>query len=214
VTERTQKLLLIDSASLYFRAFHGVPDSVVAPDGTPVNAVRGFLDMLAQLVTRFRPTRLVACWDDDWRPAFRVALLPSYKAHRVADPRTNAETVPEALQVQVPVIVEVLAALGLARVGSPGFEADDVIGTLAHAATGPVGTHEGWDGAAIRTEGHLHAGGRVRAARTRLTLPSRPQRPLTATSRSGSAGPAGSRSSKTGSGQSVRTRVTAGATAR
>ena len=133
-----ERLMLLDSASLYFRAFHGVPDSVTAPDGTPVNAVRGFLDMAAQLVTRFRPTRLVACWDDDWRPAFRVDLIPSYKAHRVADPQSNAETVPESLQVQVPVIVDVLAALGIARVGSPGFEADDVMGTLAHAADVPV----------------------------------------------------------------------------
>ncbi len=132
------RLLLLDSASLYFRAFYGVPDSVTAPDGSPVNAVRGFLDMVATLVTRFRPARLVACWDDDWRPAFRVALLPSYKAHRVADEATNTEETPGALVPQVEVIVEVLAALGLARVGSPGFEADDVIGTLAARDAGPV----------------------------------------------------------------------------
>src|SRR3954452_11544728 len=80
----TDRLMLLDSASLYFRAFYGVPDSVKAPDGTPVNAVRGFLDMVATLVTTYRPDRLVACWDDDWRPAFRVAAIPSYKAHRVA----------------------------------------------------------------------------------------------------------------------------------
>ncbi len=138
MSAREDRLLLLDSASLYFRAFHGVPDTVTASDGMPVNAVRGFLDMVAQLVTRFRPTRLVACWDDDWRPAFRVALLPSYKAHRVGDPRTNAEDVPAALLPQVPVIVDVLAALGIARVGSAGFEADDVIGTLARAASVPV----------------------------------------------------------------------------
>jgi len=132
------RLLLLDSASLYFRAFYGVPDSVTAPDGSPVNAVRGFLDMVATLVTRFRPARLVACWDDDWRPAFRVALLPSYKAHRLADEATNTEETPDALIPQVEVIVEVLAALGLARVGSPGFEADDVIGTLAARDAGPV----------------------------------------------------------------------------
>lgn len=132
------RLLLLDSASLYFRAFYGVPDSVTAPDGSPVNAVRGFLDMVATLVTRCRPTRLVACWDDDWRPQFRVALLPSYKAHRVADATTNAEETPDALSPQVEVIVDVLAAMGLARVGSPGFEADDVIGTLAAQDAGPV----------------------------------------------------------------------------
>lgn len=125
------RLMLLDSASMYFRAFHGVPDSIVAPDGSPVNAVRGFLDMIATLVTSRRPDRLVACWDEDWRPAFRVAAIPSYKAHRLADPATNRETTPPALDPQIPVIAEVLAALGVARVGAAGFEADDVIGTLA-----------------------------------------------------------------------------------
>ncbi|NTW39063.1 MAG: flap endonuclease [Cellulomonadaceae bacterium] len=136
-------LLLLDSASLYFRAFFGVPDSVRAPDGTPVNAVRGLLDMTARLVTARRPGRLVACWDDDWRPAFRVEAIPSYKAHRVA--ADGGEEVPPALAAQVPLIVEVLAALGIARVGAPGYEADDVIGTLTareralpHGRRGPV----------------------------------------------------------------------------
>lgn len=122
-------LMLLDTASLYFRAFFGVPESVRAPDGSPVNAVRGLLDMLARLVTARRPGRLVACWDDDWRPAFRVAAIPSYKAHRVAP--DGGEDVPEALVGQIPVIVEALAALGVPRVGLPGFEADDVIGALA-----------------------------------------------------------------------------------
>jgi 5'-3' exonuclease len=122
-------LLLLDTASLYFRAFYGVPDSVKAPDGTPVNAVRGLMDMIARLVTARHPARLVACWDDDWRPAFRVAAIPSYKEHRLA--ADGGEEVPPALTAQIPVIVEVLAAVGIARVGAPGFEADDVIGTLA-----------------------------------------------------------------------------------
>jgi 5'-3' exonuclease len=133
MTARDERLLLLDTASLYFRAFFGVPDSVRAPDGTPVNAVRGLLDMVARLVVDHRPTRLVACWDDAWRPAFRVAAIPSYKAHRVAREvpgTTGEEDVPAALAAQVPVIVEVLAALGITRVGAPGFEADDVIGTL------------------------------------------------------------------------------------
>ncbi len=135
------RLLLLDSASMYFRAFYGVPDSVQAPDGTPVNAVRGFLDMIARLVASQRPARLVACWDDDWRPAFRVALLPTYKAHRLApqtNPAANIEETPDLLAPQVPMIVELLAALGVARVGCPGFEADDVIGTLAARDHGPV----------------------------------------------------------------------------
>ena len=131
--------MLIDSASLYFRAYFGVKESLVAPDGTPVNAVRGFLDMLATLITGRRPDRLVACWDDDWRPAFRVAALPSYKSHRLADPATNREESPPALDVQVPVIEELLAALGIARVGAAGYEADDVIGTLVTRAVAAGG---------------------------------------------------------------------------
>jgi 5'-3' exonuclease len=95
-----------------------------------VNAVRGLLDMIARLLTDRRPGRMVACWDDDWRPAFRVEAIPSYKAHRLVGGTDHVEEVPSTLEPQIPVIVEVLEALGLARVGAPGFEADDVIGTL------------------------------------------------------------------------------------
>ena len=126
-------LLLLDTASLYFRAFFGVPQSVRAADGAPVNAVRGLLDMMSRLVTARRPGRLVACWDADWRPAFRVAAIPSYKAHRQAP--DGAEEVPDALAPQVPVIAEVLDALGVARIGVPGYEADDVIGALTARET-------------------------------------------------------------------------------
>ncbi|MCV2394878.1 5'-3' exonuclease [Actinotalea sp. M2MS4P-6] len=122
-------LLLLDSASMYFRAFYGVPDSVRAPDGSPVNAARGFLDAISRLVLARRPSRLVACWDDDWRPQFRVDAIASYKAHRVA--ADGGEEVPDLLVPQVDVIKDVLAAFGIARVGAAGAEADDVIGTLA-----------------------------------------------------------------------------------
>ncbi len=138
----SRPLLLLDAASLYFRAFYGVPDSVTAPDGTPVNAVRGFTDMVSRLVTERRPARLVACLDLDWRPAFRVRAIPTYKTHRVApgelvaatgDPVGGAgpaEAVPDGLAHQVPLILEVLAAAGIATGGAEGYEADDVIGTL------------------------------------------------------------------------------------
>lgn len=136
------KLLLLDSASLYFRSFHGVKGDIRSPDGQRVNAVRGFLDTIAYLVTERRPTRLVACWDEDWRPAFRVRAIPSYKSHRVADPTLNTEGVPDELSPQVPVIVEALSLLGLCRTGAAGYEADDVIGTLVAqevmAGRGPV----------------------------------------------------------------------------
>ncbi len=131
-------LMLLDSASLYFRAFYGVPETLTAPDGTPVNAVRGLLDMITRLVRARHPDRLVACMDADWRPAFRVAALPSYKAHRLADDGKNEEQVPPALAAQVPVIEQVLAAAGVAMAAAAGYEADDVIGTLAVASGQPV----------------------------------------------------------------------------
>ncbi len=141
-SSRRDVLMLLDTASLYFRAFFGVPDTVRAPDGTPVNAVRGLLDFIARLLTDRRPTGVVACWDDDWRPAWRVAVLPSYKAHRVvvASPGSDpdVEATPDLLAPQVPVIAEVLAALGIARVGAAGYEADDVIATITATVQRPV----------------------------------------------------------------------------
>ena len=137
----TRRTMLLDSASLYFRAFYGVPDTVKAPDGTPVNAVRGFLDIIAKLVTDYRPDVLVACWDDAWRPRWRVDLIPSYKAHRVAQlvpGGVDVEETPAALVAQVPLIREVLGAVGIPILGAADHEADDVIGTLATRADGPV----------------------------------------------------------------------------
>ncbi|MHA6800335.1 5'-3' exonuclease [Bounagaea algeriensis] len=143
----TGALMLVDSAGLWFRSYYALPDSLAAPDDTPVNAVRGFCDMLGKLLTEQRPARAVACLDNDWRPAFRVAALPSYKAHRVAEEvaeeiseeDTRAEEVPDTLSPQIPVILDVLAAAGIATAEAAGYEADDVIGTLAERErTGPV----------------------------------------------------------------------------
>lgn len=130
------KLLLLDTASLYFRAFYAVPETITAADGTPVNALRGLTDMIARLLRDRRPTGLVACMDADWRPTFRVAALPSYKAHRLTP--EGGEQTPPALQAQVPLIERMLDSVGIARVGVPGYEADDVIGTLATNGAGPV----------------------------------------------------------------------------
>jgi 5'-3' exonuclease len=123
------QLTLLDAPSLWYRAFHGVPSSVAAPDGSPVGAVRGFLDVVARIVRETRPARLVACLDLDWRPAFRVAAVPSYKLHRTVE--GGAEDEPATLAQQVEVLLEVLDALGVATAGMAGYEADDVIGTLA-----------------------------------------------------------------------------------
>jgi 5'-3' exonuclease len=132
----TQRLMLLDSASLYFRAFYGVPDQRRNPDEPPTNAVRGFLEMISTLVSTHRPTHLVACWDNDWRPAFRVNAIPTYKTHRLTEGSMVQEESPEDLTPQVPLIAEALLALGIARVGSDGYEADDVIGTLTCRARG------------------------------------------------------------------------------
>jgi 5'-3' exonuclease len=129
-------LMLLDTASLYYRAFFGMPDTVRAPDGTPVNAVRGLLDTIGRLVRARHPTRLVACLDADWRPAFRVEAIPSYKAHRLAADGT--EETPPGLAVQVPLIEEVLQVSGMAVAGQPGFEADDVMATLSARSADPV----------------------------------------------------------------------------
>lgn len=150
--------LLLDTASLYFRAYYGVPARYALDGTTPVNAVRGLLDMIAKFVLQTHPDEVAACWDNDWRPSWRVALVDSYKAHRVAggpdgrpaDPRLPigaggrgaesgvAEIADEALSVQVPLIAEVLRAAGVPMVGADGYEADDVIGTLATNAPGHV----------------------------------------------------------------------------
>ncbi|MGH8861460.1 MAG: 5'-3' exonuclease [Jatrophihabitantaceae bacterium] len=122
-------LMLVDAANLYFRAYYALPESITAPDGRPINAVRGYLDMTAALIDKRRPSRHVACLDLDWRPAFRVAAVPSYKGHRVA--KGGGEDVPATLAPQVPLLLEVLAAMGLATAGAEGFEADDVIATIA-----------------------------------------------------------------------------------
>lgn len=137
----TGRLLLLDSASLYFRAFYGVPDSFTASDGTVVNALRGLLDFVSTLVDQHEPDAVVACWDDDWRPQWRVDLLPSYKTHRLAesdDGTAVAEESPELLSPQVPLIAEALGILNIPVVGREGAEADDVIGSLAQAWDGPV----------------------------------------------------------------------------
>lgn len=140
--------MLLDGASLWFRSYFALPEKMTSPDGRPVNAVRGFVDTIAALVTREQPTRLVVCLDLDWRPAFRTDLIPSYKAHRVAEeapPTADAteggstgertvdiEEVPDTLTPQVDMILDVLRCAGIATSGALGCEADDVIGTLAY----------------------------------------------------------------------------------
>jgi 5'-3' exonuclease len=126
--------LLIDGSSVMFRAFFGIPVTAFkAPDGQPVNAVRGFLDMLGRLVTDRKPRAIVVATDKDWRPAFRVNVLPSYKTHRLVQ-----GNMPPELEPQEPIIHAVLAAIGVEVIGAEGFEAEDVIASLLPKITGTV----------------------------------------------------------------------------
>lgn len=138
----TGPVLLLDSASLYYRSFYALPESMTAPDGRPHNAVRGFLSTVTRLVAHYRPSAVVCCWDDDWRPAWRVDLLPSYKTHRLAADIVGdgclAEAAPDSLAEQAEAIGEIVTAMGIARLGVSGFEADDIIATLAASAQSPT----------------------------------------------------------------------------
>lgn len=132
----SRPLMLLDTASLYFRAFFGVPDTRKSPSDPPTNAASGLLDMISRLMREHSPASVVACWDNDWRPEFRVELLPSYKEHRVA--AEESEEVPDDLQEQIPLIEALLVAAGIPPVGVDGHEADDVIGTYATRSDRPV----------------------------------------------------------------------------
>ena len=130
-------LVLLDTPALYYRAFYSVPDSIVNADGHPVNAVRGVLDTVAQMVRRFDTDRVIATMDADWRPAFRTAIMPEYKAARVKDEEAGTEIPPE-LAVQLPIMNRVLSAAGIPIAEVAGTEADDVIATMAAQSTTPV----------------------------------------------------------------------------
>jgi len=129
-------LMLLDSASLWYRAFYGMPDSLISPDGTPVNAIRGYLDMSARLISTYKPNRLVACIEGDWRPSWRVELFPEYKANRVDDQGDEEE--PDLLAPQIPILMDVLDAFGIAIVGVDDYEADDVMASFAEREKGPI----------------------------------------------------------------------------
>ena len=129
-------LMLLDSASLWYRAYFGMPETLVAPDGTPVNAIRGFLDMSAKLIGQYKPTRLVACIEGDWRPTWRVALFPEYKANRVDE--EGGEEEPDTLAPQIPILLDVIDAFGITVIGIDDYEADDVMASLAVQEKGPI----------------------------------------------------------------------------
>lgn len=129
--------MLLDSASLWYRAYYGMPDTLVAPDGTPVNAIRGYIDMTARLMNVYKPNRIVACLDGDWRPTWRVELFPDYKANRLEE-EGDEEEEPETLTPQIPILLDLLDLFGIPVVGVDDFEADDVMATYAEVEKGPI----------------------------------------------------------------------------
>ena len=129
-------LMLLDSASLWYRAYFGMPDTLFSPKGEPINAIRGFLDMSARLINIYKPNRLVACLEGDWRPSWRVDLFPGYKANRVDEEGEEEE--PDTLSTQIPILLDLLEAFGIATFGVDDYEADDVIATLSKKENGPI----------------------------------------------------------------------------
>jgi len=124
--------LLVDGSSMIFRAFYGIPQTMRAPDGTLVNAVRGSMDNLARYITERRPRHVAVTTDEDWRPDWRVELIPSYKEHRTGEP------VPPALIPQMPIIMECFEAIGVDAVGLEDYEAEDIIASLASRVPPPI----------------------------------------------------------------------------
>ena len=131
-------LMLLDSGSLWYRAYYGIPDTLTADDGTPVNAIRGFLDMSARLISTYNPDRMVVCLDGDWRPSWRVELFPAYKANRLEDEESDEEAEPDTLTPQIPILLDLLDEFGIPMVGVDDYEADDVMATYAHTHKGPT----------------------------------------------------------------------------
>lgn len=130
-------LMLLDSASLWYRAYYGMPDTLLSPSGMPVNAIRGYLDMTARLITMYSPNRIVACIEGDWRPTWRVELFPEYKANRLEE-GSDVEEEPETLTPQIPVLLDLIDAFGIPMVGVDDYEADDVMATFAVREKGPI----------------------------------------------------------------------------
>jgi len=129
-------LMLIDSASLWYRAYFGMPDTLLSPSGEPVNAIRGYLDMAARLITQYKPNRLVACIEGDWRPTWRTDLFPDYKANRLDEEGDEEE--PDTLGPQIPILLDLIEAFGIPLVGADDYEADDVIATYSVTQPGPI----------------------------------------------------------------------------
>ena len=121
--------LLLDVSSLTYRAFFAMPDSVTAPDGRPVNAVYGYLDMVTRLIASRRPDEVVHVYDHDWRPVARTDIYPGYKSTRPEEP--------EAITTQFALLRTILDRTGLVQAQTEGWEAEDAIGAFCVEADEP-----------------------------------------------------------------------------
>lgn len=116
-----KKIYLVDVSSMFFRAFYAVRP-LTSPSGQPVNAVYGFLSMMVKILQEEKPEYMAFCYDRK-DPSFRKELYDNYKANRTE--------MPEDLALQIPMIKRLADLLGITGLEAPGFEADDIIGTLA-----------------------------------------------------------------------------------
>ena len=117
-------VILVDGSYYLFRCFHGLPP-LSNQDGLPTNAIRGVLNALGKLIKKYNPTHMAVAFDTK-APTFRHELSDAYKAHR--------PPMDEDLRVQIPYIHEMIEKLGISLIKIDGFEADDIIGTLAYIA--------------------------------------------------------------------------------
>lgn len=130
------RTLLVDIATMYYRSFYSLPDTIVSPKGEPINAIRGSLDALFMFIERYQPSNIITCWDYDWRPDWRVELIDSYKTARTEE--DGGSTIPDSLSDQVDVLHDLLIEIGMPVIGIEGFESDDIVSHYTRALTGPV----------------------------------------------------------------------------
>src|SRR3989344_4433833 len=116
------KLMLIDGNAILHRAYHAIPKNLTSRKGVPINAVYGFTSMLLKLIENLAPSHIAVCFDRS-EPTFRHTAFEKYQAHR--------PSMDEGLSVQFATAKEVAKAFGVPVFEKVGFEADDLIGTIA-----------------------------------------------------------------------------------
>ncbi len=130
------RTIVVDIATMYYRSFYSLPDTIVSPKGEPINAIRGTLEALFMFIDRYQPSNIITCWDYDWRPDWRVELIDSYKTARTED--DGGSTIPDSLSDQVEILHDLLIEIGMPVVGIDGFESDDIVSHFARQISEPV----------------------------------------------------------------------------